>query len=131
MASLIHVNKQLFPLASSVRRLEIEAHRPSLSPADEVSPAQWLELFGLFVSVRRLELTGTLVPSMAAALEQSEEGVGRRQVFSALRDIHLRGTAMSRAIEAFIAARKLSGHLVSVHYAGEGLYDNWSGDQEV
>jgi hypothetical protein len=131
MASLTYINKQLFPLASSVRRLEIEAHRPTSAPADEVNPVQWLELFGLFVSVRRLELTGTLVPSMAAALELSMESVGRRQVFSALRDIHLRGTAMSRAIEAFIAARKLSGHVVSVHYAGEGFYDDWSGDQEV
>jgi len=130
MASLTHINKQLFPLVSSVRRLEIEAHRPSSAPADEVNPVQWLELFGLFVSVRRLELTGTLVPSMAAALEQSVEGMGR-QVFSALRDIHLRGTAMSRAIEEFIAARKLSGHLVSVHYAGEGFYDDWFGDQEL
>ncbi|KAH9172569.1 hypothetical protein EDB89DRAFT_1964951 [Lactarius sanguifluus] len=130
MASLTHINRQLLPLVAGVRRLEIEAHRPSSAPADEVNPVQWLELFGLFVSVRRLELTGTLVPSMAAALEQSAEGVGR-QVFSALRDIHLRGTAMSRAIEAFIAARKLSGHIVSVHYAGEGFYDDWFGDHEL
>ncbi|KAI9432282.1 hypothetical protein H4582DRAFT_2061969 [Lactarius indigo] len=130
MASLIHINRQLLPLVAGVRRLEIEAHRPSSALGNKVDPVQWLELFGLFVSVRRLELTGTLVPSMAAALEQSADGVGRH-VFSALRDIHLRGTAMSRAIEAFIAARKLSGHLVSVHYAGVGFYDDWFGDQEL
>lgn len=128
MASLTHINKQLFPLVSGVRRLEIEAHLPSSAPADEIDPVQWLELFGLFVDVRRLELAGTLVPSMAAALEQSMEGFDR-QVFSALRDIHLRDTVMSRAIEAFIAGRKLSGQLVSVHYAGEGSCD--VGDQEL
>lgn len=130
MASLTHINRQLLPLVAGVRRLEIEAHRPCSAPADEVNPVQWLELFGLFVSVRRLELTGTLVPSMAAALEQSAVGVGR-QVFSALRDIRLRGIAMSRAIEAFIAARKLSGHIVSVHYTREGSYDDGFGDQEL
>jgi len=130
MASLSYINRQLFPLVSSVKRLEIEAHRPSSGPTDEVDPILWLELFGPFISVRRLELTGSLVPSMAAALEQSTEGVDR-QVFSAIRDIHLRGTAMSRAIEAFTAARKLSGHVVSVHYAGEGFYDDWFGNQEM
>ncbi|KAH9031304.1 hypothetical protein EDB84DRAFT_1438928 [Lactarius hengduanensis] len=130
MASLTHINRQLLPLVAGVRRLEIEAHRPSSALADEVNPVQWLEMFGLFVSVRELELAGTLVPSMAAALEQSAEGVVGRQVFSALRVIHLRGTPMSRAIEAFIVARKLSGHIVSVHYAREFCDDRF-GEQEL
>ncbi|KAH8978291.1 hypothetical protein EDB92DRAFT_606668 [Lactarius akahatsu] len=104
MASLTHINRQLSPLVAGVRRLEIEAHRPSSAPADEVNPVQWLELFGLFVSVRRLELTGTLVPSMAAALEQS---AGRRDV-SSYRGVHSRAQAFrSHCIRALCGRRVL------------------------
>jgi hypothetical protein len=108
---------QLSLLVSSVERLDIEADH--VLPDPDLDTQQWLELFTPFSSVRRLELIGTPVPSMASALEQSAAGNGGQEVLPLMQSLRLRGPLMSPAIESFVAARQLSGNVVSVHFASE------------
>ena len=115
---------QLSLLVSGVEQLDIEADHvlsnwASASDPDSDARQWWLELFTPFSRVRRLELIGTLVPSMVSALEQSAAGNGGREVLRSMRSLHLRGPAMSPPIESFVAARQRSGHVVSVHFASE------------
>jgi hypothetical protein len=105
-----------------VERLDIEADRALSNLSPDVDPdatQEWLGVLTPFSRVRRLELIGTPVPSMAAALEQSAAGSGGREVLPSMQSLHLRGPLMSPPIESFVAARRLSGHAVVVHFAGE------------
>ncbi|KAI9450494.1 hypothetical protein F5148DRAFT_1242880 [Russula earlei] len=116
--------RRLSVLVSGVERLDIEADRVPSDSWDETITPRWLELFTPFGGVRRLELIGTLVPSIGSALEQSTTenggtGVSGPEVFPLLRDLHLRDTFTPPPLESFIAARRLSGHIVSVHYERE------------
>lgn len=114
--------RQLSLLVSSVERLDIEADRALSNLSPDVDPdatQEWLGVLTPFSRVRRLELIGTPVPSMAAALEQSAAGSGGREVLPSMQSFHLRGPLMSPPIESFVAARRRSSHAVSVHFAGE------------
>jgi len=125
MSLLTRTCRQLSLLASRVERLDVEADRVPSDSWDEAITPQWLELFAPFRSVRRVELIGSLVPSIASALELSAAGTGRggREVFPSLRDLHLRGSSTLPPVESFKAARELSGHAVSIHYLGEEGHD--------
>ena len=117
--------RQLSLLVNGVERLDLEADRvltdagadADLDP-DEVAE-QWLGLFAPFSSVRRLELIGTPVPSMASTLERSAAAEGGPEVLPSMESLHLRGPVMSPPIESFVAARQRSGQVVSVHFTNE------------
>jgi hypothetical protein len=119
---LAHICRQLCPLVSSAEWLDIAADRPFSDHGEETDTAEWLELLCPFSSVRRLELTGTLVPSIASALEQSI-GEMCQMLLPALRELHLKDTPVPLPdIEAFVVSQQqLSGHVVTVQYA-EGEY---------
>jgi hypothetical protein len=116
--------RQLSVLVSGVERLDIEADRALSDSGADADPdpdatQQWVELFAPFGGVRRLELVGTPVSSMASALEQSAAGDGGRDVLQSLESLHLRGPVVPPPIESFVAARQCSGQVVSVHLTGE------------
>ncbi|KAH9970517.1 hypothetical protein BGW80DRAFT_1329751 [Lactifluus volemus] len=117
---LIHVSRQLSDLLSSVERLSIEGFilLSSWLEREEMDPTQWLELFRPFRAVKRFDVTGSLVQSIASALERAT-GEMARIVLPALRDLHLIDYQTPTAIEPFISARQLYGRPVSVH-AGDG-----------
>ncbi|KAI0249352.1 hypothetical protein BJV78DRAFT_1227749 [Lactifluus subvellereus] len=113
---LAHICRQLSPIVSSAECLDVQSdqHWP-----DEADTERWLELFSPFNSVRRIEVVGTVVPSVASALERSAGEMGQ-MVLPALQDLHLKDTPPSLPeIESFVAARRLSGHVVTVRYAEE------------
>ena len=116
--------RQLSVLVSGVERLDIEADRAvsdsgADADADPDAAQQWVELFAPFGGVRRLELVGTPVSSMASALEQAAAGDGGRDVLRSLESLHLRGPVVPPPIESFVAARQRSGQVVSVHLTDE------------
>ncbi|KAI0282695.1 hypothetical protein BC826DRAFT_265262 [Russula brevipes] len=74
---LISVCGQLSLLVSSVEHLDIEVDQVLSDLWDETDTAQWLELLTLFSNVRRLELIGALVSSIASVLEQFAGNQGR------------------------------------------------------
>ena len=120
---MIHVCRHLSELLSGVERFEINAF-PRLPPdGEEMDTTVWLELFRPFRGVKKLEVTGGLVSSIASALERVT-GEMARIVLPALRDLHLiDSSSPSVAIEPFIAARQLCNRPVAVHYEGEDSAD--------
>ncbi|KAN0134731.1 hypothetical protein V8E53_007516 [Lactarius tabidus] len=88
--------------------------------------ARWLNLLRALSGVQRLQVVGALVSSVVFALAQvSGEETG--EIMPELRDLHLLGElGTSAAIEPFIAARKLYGLPVSVHYKGLDWHDDCS-----
>jgi F-box-like len=116
LSLLAHICRQLSPLASSAERLDVAADHSEEATTD---PARWTELFGPFTSVRRLELTGTLVPTIVSAFVSDEGGLGGRTTLPALQDLHLKDTtpAFLPDIDSFVTARRqVSGRIVTVHY---------------
>jgi hypothetical protein len=122
---LIHVSRQLSDLVSDVERFSITAY-PQLSSwleREETDEAQWLELFRPFRGVKRFDVTGSLVQSIASALEPVT-GEMARIVLPALRDLYLIDYQISpTSIEPFIDARELYGRPVSVHNERPGEDD--------
>ena len=102
-------------VASGVEQLDIEADSVSSDWRDETDAGRWLELFSPFREVRRLELTGSLVPRVVSILEQSAGDVGQG-VLPSLRDLHLRSNSVPPSMESFVAIRQLSGRTVTIHY---------------
>ncbi|KAI0291187.1 hypothetical protein B0F90DRAFT_1920754 [Multifurca ochricompacta] len=127
---LVHVCQQLSSLLSNVERLDVEAS-PLLfiwRNPDETDAFQWLELFRQFKGVKKLDVSGTLVPSIAGALERvigsGNDGLGGnssavQDLLPALCDLHLSGstsTSSSLSIKPFLAARERSGNPISVYW---------------
>jgi hypothetical protein len=80
---------------------------------------QWLELLYPFFAVKDLVLSEKLVQLIVPALQDlTEERV--IEVLPALQNLVLQGPEASGPVEdvigRFIAARQLSGHLVTVHH---------------
>jgi hypothetical protein len=142
MTLLTRTCRQLSLLVVNVERLDVEADSALSDLWDDddetdAAAAQWLELLAPFRAVQRLELIGSLVliPRVAAALAQSasnnntdhdhgNSASSGREVFPSLRDLYLRGTCFSPAIESFAATRRLSGRNVSIHYVGDEGHDH-------
>jgi len=125
---LIHVCRHLSELLSGVERFDIKAF-PRLSSwmeGEEMDSTVWLELFRPFRGVKKLEVTGELVSSIASAFERAT-GEMARIVLPALRDLHLFDfPSPSASIEPFIAARQLCNRPVTVHYEREESLDHTS-----
>ena len=94
---------------------------------------QWLELLGLFTSVKSLSLFDGLIPHVMIALG---ELVGGRvlEVLPVLQNVHLHWDGPSGPLQGpvglFVAARKLSGHPVAIHHGEPGGWiddDGWGG----
>ncbi|KAI9435969.1 hypothetical protein H4582DRAFT_2059064 [Lactarius indigo] len=129
MSILVHVGRQFSRLLSSVETVNADGSPSLFSLRDqrETDSAKWLEILRHFRGVRKLEVTGALVPNIASALEQVTGNMARG-ILPFLRDLHLHGSesSTSPSIEPFVAARRLSSHPVSVHYSRDDLFDNLS-----
>jgi hypothetical protein len=130
MSILVHVGRQFSRFLSSVEVLNAYGSQMLFSLRDprETDSAKWLELLRHFRGVRKLEVAGALVPNIASALEQVTGNMARG-ILPLLRDFHLDvPQSMSPPIEPFVAARRLSTHPVTVHYARDDSSDNPSDD---
>jgi hypothetical protein len=128
---LIHVCRHLSELLSGVERIDIRAF-PRLSSwmeGEEMDSTVWLELLRPFRGVKKLEVTGGLVSSIASALERVT-GEMARIVLPALRDLHLfdSPSPFASTIEPFVAARQLCNRPVTVHYERDSLDDGSESD---
>ncbi len=121
---LIHVCRHLSELLSGVERFDIKAVPRLSMEGEEMDTTVWLELFRPFRGVKKLEVTGGLVSSIASALERAT-GEMARIVLPALRDLHLFDSP-SASVEPFIAARQLCNRPVTVHYEREDSLDHSS-----
>jgi hypothetical protein len=100
----------------------------SLRDPRQTDSVKWLELLRQFGGVRKLEVAGDLVPKVASALEQVTGNIAP-WILPLLCDFHLDvPQSMSLSIEPFVAARRLSTHPVTVHYARDDSSDNPSDD---
>ncbi|KAI9435935.1 hypothetical protein H4582DRAFT_490606 [Lactarius indigo] len=116
-----------------VTRLEIEGFPEPSSWRREMDPANWLPLLRAFTGVKRLHIVGTLVSSVVSALAQVTGETEILEIMPALRDLHLQGgpgtsASTSVSVGPFIAARKLHGIPVSVHYKGLDWHDDCSSE---
>jgi len=116
LSSLVQVLSSSFPLISTLEELEIkEHHLSSLHWKDDMENAQWLEVLEPFTSLKNLYLTDKIPLHVCDALQERS---GERVTLS-LRNIFISPRYLlegSRGvIKAFVAARRPSGHPVSVH----------------
>ncbi|KAH8978444.1 hypothetical protein EDB92DRAFT_584403 [Lactarius akahatsu] len=129
MSILVHVGRQFSRLLPSVETVNADGSPSLFSLRDqrETDSAKWLEILRHFRGVRKLEVSGALVPNIASALEQVTGNMARG-ILPFLRDLHLHGSesSMSPSIEPFVAARQPSSHPVSVHYSRDDSFDNLS-----
>jgi hypothetical protein len=126
MSILVHVGRQFSRLLSSVETLNANGSQMLFSLRDprETDSAKWLELLRHFRGVRKFEVAGALVPNIASTIEQVTGNMARG-ILPLLRDLHLDvPQSMSPSIEPFVAARRLSSHPVTVHYARDDSSDN-------
>ncbi|KAN0134730.1 hypothetical protein V8E53_007515 [Lactarius tabidus] len=132
LATQICSEFQSLGIMHKLTRVEIEGFPESSRWHREVDTTHWLNLFRTLSGVKRFHVVGTLVLSVLPALSQaSGEEIG--EILPALRDLHLPGghgasTVTSTAIKPFIAARKLYGLPVSVHYKGLDWHDGCSSE---
>jgi len=128
LSSLAHVCCSSFPLISTLEDLEIWEHDrlPSSHWTGDMENAQWLELLGPFTALKNLHLTNkTALHVCGALLELSGERV--TEVLPMLQNLFLCDRYPSKrsrkAITIFVAARRRSGHPVSVHrVSGNGRW---------
>ncbi|KAI9512929.1 hypothetical protein F5148DRAFT_1365145 [Russula earlei] len=118
LASLAQVCSSSFPLLSTLVQLDITDRVPQSHWKDDMEATQWLELLDPFAAVRDLHLSDQVAPHVCQALEElADERV--TEVLPALQNILLSGIqplgSVPKCIEAFVAARNLSGHPVAVH----------------
>ena len=119
LSSLKQVCSSSLPPVSTLEDLHI--FEDQVNPPrwqDDVENTLWLELLHPFVAVKNLYLCEELVPRVAPALQET---VGGRapEVLPALEGIFLEGFRPSgplhKGIEEFLAARRLTGHPVTVY----------------
>jgi len=120
LSSIAHVCSSSLPRLSTLEHLGIYENRFSKPQwRDDMENTQWLELLYPFFAVKDLVLSEKLVQLIAPALQDlTEERV--TEVLPALQNLVLQGPEASGPVEdaigRFIAARQLSGHLVTVHH---------------
>jgi len=127
LSSLAQVCSPSFPLISSLEDLEIKENVLSSHWKDDIENAQWLELLGPFTAQKALCLTDRIALHVCSALlELSGERV--TEVLPALQNIFISPEYLlegsRKAIKIFLAARRRSGHPLSVHRR------SWSGGWE-
>jgi len=122
LASLAQICRSSFPhtFISSLENLYIrEDGYPQLRWQDDTENAQWLELLHPFTAVKNLYLSKEFIPRIAPVLQ---ELVGDRvvEILPALQGLFLEGFNLAtlgpiqEAIEKFVAARRFSGHPITV-----------------
>ena len=120
LSSLAQVFTSFFPSMYIVEHLYMyDGPHPSLAPRWEgdIDNMQWLEILEPFTAVKNLYLSEGLALHIAPALQ---EIVGNRMtvMLPTLQNISLEGHKPSKPIPEgivkFVAARQLSGHLVTV-----------------
>jgi hypothetical protein len=116
--SLAQICNQILLFRSTVDELIIRSGPvwvppPAWDPA--VDPTVWLQLFHSFPSVRSLQLSATLLPSITPALK-GLTGESAAELFPLLRSLSIIGgpDCDQDGIQSFIAARQQSGHPVAL-----------------
>jgi hypothetical protein len=133
--SVVGICRQILPICSSVERLYIRygdwthGYIPLGDQLDGMDPMIWIVLFRSFTSVKMVELSIKLAPSIAAAL-QGLTGESSTEVFPALQSISIVGNTsdiekaaqQGIGIESFVTARKHSGRPVAVRVKHKPYY---------
>jgi len=124
LSSLAQVCRSSFPLVSAMEDLQIweDDHRLLSSPlAVNMETGQWLELLDPFTALKNLHLTQTIAAHVCSALQELS-GERVPEVLPTLQGLfisHLSSDSLPegirKAIKTFVAARRRSGHPVSVH----------------
>jgi len=119
LSSLAQVCKSSFPLLSTLEELDvIKGCRFPIHWDNRVERMQWLELLGLFTSLKNLRLDEELaLPVMHALNELVEER--ERAVLPELQSIFIEGLQSSEnvqdVVDQFVTTRRLSNQRVAVH----------------
>ena len=122
LSSISQIFSEQLPLLSHVERLEL-CEGPALAlimrkTDQDMDSSLWLDLFHLFTSVQSLYLSETLVPPVAAALQELGEGGTSIELLPALQSLFLEGLQPvgtdQKAIQSFVDSRRLSGHPVII-----------------
>ena len=122
LSSISQIFSEQLPLLSRVERFEL-CENPALAftmrkTDPDMDPSLWLDLFHLFTSVQSLYLSETLVPPVAAALQELDEGGTSIESLPALQSLFLEGLQpvgpVQKAIQSFADSRRLSGHPVII-----------------
>jgi hypothetical protein len=120
LSSMVQVFSQQLPILSHVERLELRESPWEFirwKDGPDLDSLMWLELFRLFIAVKRLYISEILVPPIAAAFHK-HTGEMAQGVLPVLRKLFLEGFQPSgpvyETIKPFVAARQLSGHPVAI-----------------
>jgi len=126
---MVRLCKALSLHLSHVECLEITGDADSqVELQDSMASMRWLDLFRSFTTVRGLYVSNELGPHVAHALQDLK---GRRatEVLPSLRKLSLGGLkpygSVEKAIEPFVAARRLSDHPVVVEPWEQDLLRTW------
>jgi hypothetical protein len=137
ISSLAQVCSTSFPPLPTLERLDIDIKKDRYSPLewkDYMEDTQWLELLHPFTSVKDLGLSNDSVAFIAPSLQELS-GETAIEVLPVLQNLSLTGPQPSEpvkeAIGRFIAARQLSGCLVTVHHRDRASDDEFVWDSEV
>ncbi|KAN0134395.1 hypothetical protein V8E53_007893 [Lactarius tabidus] len=106
LSLMAEICQQISPFLTCVRNLDIT----TVSPGNDVDPAQWLGLFRVFSSVEKLHVTWGSVPNVARALHLVSAEIAL-SVLPALRELKFDWAASRwrEAVTSFIDARSLAG----------------------
>jgi hypothetical protein len=123
LSSLVQVCNSTLPTFSTLEHLSLHAYiyyGPALVPEqDGIENTQWLDVLRPFINVKDLQLSETVAPCVAPALQ---ELTGERvtEVLPTLQNLFVHDLDASRPVEKgirqFVAARQFSGHPVAIHY---------------
>ena len=129
LSTIAQVCNSIIPPLSTLGKLRIGEGLYSMPRwHDDMENTEWLELLQPFTYVKDLELSERLVPLVAPALQElNEERV--TQTLPVLQDLSLEGPpsgAAKEAMKKFIAARRLSGHPVTMNPVGGSWPFRWN-----
>ncbi|KAI0285565.1 hypothetical protein BC826DRAFT_1179044 [Russula brevipes] len=119
ISSMAVVCRQLSPLCSLFERLDLMTDSPfKLPEIESIEPTLFFELFRPFTATQDLYVSKSLVPLIAAALQQLI-GEWATEVLPELRSLFLAGSVIpgyvQEAIQPFVDARRLSGRPIAIH----------------
>jgi len=120
LSSLVEFCSLLFPSLSVLKHLYIYERQPSLPDGqDDFENTQWLDILRPFIAVKNLYLSEQFAPRIAVVLQKLVAG-GMIDVLPKLQNIFLEelppSEPVQEGIEQFVAARGLSGHLITVFH---------------
>jgi len=132
LSSLAQVCSSSFPFVSTMEALHIwgaDGRLPSSPLAADMETGQWLEILDPFTALKNLHLTERIAAHVCSALQELS-GERVTEVLPTLQDLFITCVSsdslpegLRKAIKTFLAARRRSGHLVSVHRRDS----EWSG----